>query len=152
LELLVKSLRSKKCAESSKPRAPRKGEESREPRARANGRYVPRAVVREVVARDGGQCTFEGPDGRRCTARSGLQLDHVIPFAKGGTTTAENLRQLCGPHNQHEAERVFGAEHVRSQREARRARTERERRARAEARAASEPREATLVPRTRLSP
>ena len=118
LELLVQVLRKKKLAATSKPQP------ARETSMNANGRYVPRAVVREVVARDGGQCAFVGPDGRHCTARSNLQLDHVIPFARGGRTTVENLRQLCAAHNQHEAERVFGREHMDEQRRASRVRAE----------------------------
>ena len=129
LEVLVQVLRKQKCAATSKPREPRAQ------RLTASGRYVPRSVVREVVARDGGQCTFVSPDGRRCTARSNLQLDHVIPFARRGSTTADNLRQLCAPHNQHEAERLFGAEHMRSRRADARAGAERSRRAKASARA-----------------
>lgn len=124
LEVLVQQLRRSKRAETSNPRPKR---------ASANGRYVPRAVVRAVHERDGGQCTFEGPDGRRCTARSNLQLDHVIPFARGGRTNLENLRQLCAAHNQYEAERAFGREHMDEQRRASRVRAEQAAARRAEA-------------------
>ena len=152
LELLVQALRKQKCAATSKPMS------AREPNTTANGRHVPRAVAREVIARDGGQCTFVAPDGRRCSARTNLQLDHVIPLARGGRTTTDNLRQLCGPHNQHEAERVFGKPHMQAQREARRARTERSQRARAAGRvskakrATREPAGPSNEPRATQSP
>lgn len=113
LELLVQTLRKSKYAETAKPRAQR---------AEATGRHVPAAIRRAVAERDGHQCTFEGPDGRRCSERSDLELDHIIPFARGGKTIVDNLRWLCGRHNQHEAERVFGSEHIQEQREASRAR------------------------------
>ncbi|MEO7868641.1 MAG: HNH endonuclease, partial [Candidatus Eisenbacteria bacterium] len=47
--------------------------------------------------------------GHRCQCDSRLELDHIEPVARGGETTVENLRLRCRAHNQHEAERVFGA-------------------------------------------
>ncbi|HKK70126.1 MAG TPA: HNH endonuclease signature motif containing protein [Candidatus Krumholzibacteria bacterium] len=35
-------------------------------------------------------------------------MDHVEPFALGGSHEAENLRVLCAAHNRRAAERVFG--------------------------------------------
>ena len=104
----------------------------REAPASANGRHVPHAVVRAVSERDGYQCTFKDPGGRRCSERINLQFDHVIPFARGGQTTVENVRLLCVVHNQHEAERVYGEAHMREQRAASRASAERAGTARAE--------------------
>jgi hypothetical protein len=75
-------------------------------------RYVRRAVVREVYARDEGQCTFVSANGRRCSERGALELHHVIPFGLGGPATVENLRVLCRAHNALFAERDFGADHI----------------------------------------
>ncbi len=124
LQALVATLRKKRYAATSQPR---------ETPVHANARHVPRAVVRAVSERDGGQCAFKSPDGRRCTERMNLEFDHVIPFARGGQTTVANVRQLCPVHNQHEAERVFGVEHMREQRAASRARAEQANTAKAEA-------------------
>jgi hypothetical protein len=33
----------------------------------------------------------------------------VVPFARGGPTTTENLALRCRAHNAYEAEQVFGA-------------------------------------------
>jgi hypothetical protein len=80
--------------------------------ARAAGRdprYIPAAIKRAVIQRDGGQCTFVAADGRRCESRTRLEFDHVTAVARGGQTTIGNLRLRCRTHNQHEAERVFGA-------------------------------------------
>jgi hypothetical protein len=123
LEVLVETLRTAKYAETS---------HARDGMANTNVRNVPRAVVRAVSERDGRQCTFEDPDGRRCTERSGLQFDHVRPFARGGRTTVENLRLLCAVHNQYEAQRVYGVQHMREQQAASRGRAERAKTARAE--------------------
>lgn len=124
LQVLVACLRKSRFAATSQPR---------EAKGLANGRHVPRSVVREVSERDGFQCTFRGPDGQRCTERMGLEFDHVVPFARGGKTTADNLRLLCRAHNQHEAERVYGETHMRVRREASRAGRNQARAVRAEA-------------------
>lgn len=42
-----------------------------------------------------------------------LQIDHVIPCARGGTNSIENLRLLCERHNKLEAERVLGTNTIR---------------------------------------
>ena len=36
-----------------------------------------------------------------------LEFHHVVPFADGGATTAENLSLRCRAHNGYEAERWF---------------------------------------------
>jgi Holliday junction resolvasome RuvABC DNA-binding subunit len=41
-----------------------------------------------------------------------LEIDHKKPRALGGEHTVANTRLLCRGHNQWEAERVFGKEHV----------------------------------------
>lgn len=74
-------------------------------------RYVPREVLREVFARDGGQCSFVSPDGRRCTARGFLEVHHHdVTFARGGAATADNLKLACRAHNFFLAERDYGRE------------------------------------------
>jgi hypothetical protein len=80
---------------------------AREPRA-ASSRYVPRAVLREVYARDAGQCTYVSPDGRRCSARGFLEVHHHKAFARGGEATVDNLRLSCRAHNFWLAERELG--------------------------------------------
>jgi hypothetical protein len=48
------------------------------------------AVRQAVWARDGGRCV-------RCGSQQELQYDHIIPLARGGADTAENLQLLCAP-------------------------------------------------------
>lgn len=59
---------------------------------------LPVAVKREVWRKSQGQCCYHH-QGRRCSSRFQLEIDHVIPLAKGGTNAIENLRLLCRQHN-----------------------------------------------------
>ena len=75
-------------------------------------RHVPAAVARAVFLRDGQQCSYVAPDGRRCSARRCLELDHVHPWAEGGASTIENLRLRCRAHNQRYARQYFGKSRI----------------------------------------
>src|SRR6187549_2974425 len=75
-------------------------------------RHVPAAVARAVFLRDGQQCSYVAPDGRRCSARRCLELDHVHPWAEGGESTIEDLRLRCRAHNQRYARQYFGKSRV----------------------------------------
>lgn len=56
-------------------------------------RIIPTAVKLEVWKRDGGKC-------QECNATDELHFDHIVPFAKGGTSfTAANVQLLCARHN-----------------------------------------------------
>lgn len=58
-------------------------------------------------------------DGHRCGETRGLQFDHIVPIAQGGTTSESNLRMLCAAHNRHEADRLLGKDNVAAIRERR---------------------------------
>jgi 5-methylcytosine-specific restriction endonuclease McrA len=77
----------------------------------SNGRAA-RATRREVFERDGDQCTYVGPDGKRCEATAFLELDHVDSRALGGGDESHNLRVRCRAHNRLWAEQTFGKQHV----------------------------------------
>ncbi len=79
------------------------------------GDGVPRAVRREVFERDGEQCTFADDRGNRCPSRTKLELDHIVPRARGGPSHADNLRVVCSAHNRLYAEQAFGRAHVEQQ-------------------------------------
>ena len=98
LALLVSELERKKMAMAARPR-------SRTAPA-LHSRHVPAGVKREVWKRDGGQCAFAGTEGR-CRERGFLEYHHVVPYADGGTTTADNLQLRCRAHNVYEMERDF---------------------------------------------
>jgi 5-methylcytosine-specific restriction endonuclease McrA len=59
--------------------------------SRMSGRYIPRDIMLKVVRRDNYTCQV-------CAGRvldNEIEIDHIIPHAKGGPTTPENLRLLC---------------------------------------------------------
>jgi 5-methylcytosine-specific restriction endonuclease McrA len=71
-------------------------------------RYVAAAVRDQAFMRAEFRCSYVGPDGRRCTATVALQVDHIVPVARGGCSNPENLRVLCAEHNRLEAQRLMG--------------------------------------------
>ena len=74
----------------------------------AESRYVAPEVLERVHERDSYRCVYRGRDGRRCTARAGLQIDHSDPFGIFHSNEESLLRLLCPHHNLLEAERVYG--------------------------------------------
>jgi hypothetical protein len=55
-------------------------------------RNIPPGIRAAVLDRDGHKCSY-------CGSPYDLTIDHIIPVAKGGTSTIENLRTLCGRCN-----------------------------------------------------
>jgi 5-methylcytosine-specific restriction endonuclease McrA len=112
LDALIEKLEKSRYAATDRPRA-----QARPARVRPYNRHIPAAVKREVVERDGHRCTFVSETGHRCEATSGLEFDHIRPFAMGGVTSAANLRLCCRDHNQYAAEQEFGCEFMDTKRE-----------------------------------
>ena len=81
-------------------------------RTTKRSRYLPAADREQALEGAAYQCEYVAPGGRRCTERTALQIDHVKPYAKGGTHDLKNLRVLCPRHNLYSAEREFGREFV----------------------------------------
>ncbi len=88
------------------------GEKGKKRSCAARTRHILQAVRDEVFVRDGGRCTFVGKNGKRCGETRNLEIDHIIPYAKGGSNSPENLRLLCFKHNRLAAERVYGMDHM----------------------------------------
>jgi hypothetical protein len=74
--------------------------------------HVPARVKREVWTRDGGRCQWKLDSGAICGSTHRLELDHVVPRALGGASTADNLTVLCSVHNAVAARQVFGERHM----------------------------------------
>ena len=121
LDALIPKLETRKFAAAATPRmGPRRPTKSL--------RHIPAEVTRAVWERDQGQCTFVSESGHRCQARKFIEFDHVQEVARGGEASIGGIRLLCHAHNQHQAERTFGAELMRHKRiAAREARAEKRR-------------------------
>ena len=73
---------------------------AQQPHGARRSRYIPAAVRREVWRRDGGCCSYVDPySGRRCGSRFLLELDHIVPFALGGSAEPSNLSLSCAAHH-----------------------------------------------------
>ncbi len=71
-------------------------------------RYVPNALRQQVKAAAEHRCTFRSVSGVRCNQTAHLEIDHIRPWAKGGSSQdIENLRVLCRAHNQLAAKQAF---------------------------------------------
>jgi len=86
---------------------------------RPGSRRVPVDVARVVWKRDEGRCAFVNAEGRRCSERRFLTIEHRQPFAQGGPATPDNLCLFCKSHNGYAAEQVFGKEFIQKKRESR---------------------------------
>lgn len=53
---------------------------------------IPRALAKRVMERDGYRCVS-------CGGHLDLTCDHVVPEARDGETTLENLQTMCRPCN-----------------------------------------------------
>jgi 5-methylcytosine-specific restriction endonuclease McrA len=96
----------------AKPRRSPERKPATGPGQETNPRTIPAGVRRQEWERDGGACAWIAPDGTRCGSTWMLELDHIRPVALGGTSTLENLRVSCRPHNVLHAEHVYGSEHM----------------------------------------
>ncbi len=114
LDALIAQVEKQRFGVGARMRPARRAASRRTP---ANDRRIPMAIRHAVFRRDGGRCTFVGDTGQRCDSCHSLQFDHVVPLARGGLTTADNLRLRCRTHNRLEAERAFGAAFMRAKRE-----------------------------------
>jgi len=100
LDVLIDKLERERFGQAKRPRSGSAPQPDR--------RRIPNAVRREVIARDGWQCSYVSPDGQRCPCTQFLQFHHEHAWALGGTSEAANIRILCAAHNQLLAENDFG--------------------------------------------
>lgn len=64
-------------------------------------RIIPTSVKLEVWQRDGGKCVM-------CGSSNELHFDHILPYAKGGTSLkTDNVQLLCARHNLSKSDRII---------------------------------------------
>ena len=92
----------RQAAACAKPTAPPRTQTSAAKAGGVTGRAIPAAVKRAVWRRDRGRCSYvDRASGRRCGSEHLLQIDHVVPYARGGAAEPNNLRLLCAAHHRH---------------------------------------------------
>lgn len=65
-----------------------------------HNRYIPRALKIRIWHKAKGKCQFVDLKTKtRCESNHALEFDHIVPVARGGTTTENNLNLLCDQHN-----------------------------------------------------
>jgi 5-methylcytosine-specific restriction endonuclease McrA len=101
LDALLSETKKKKAALTDRPR-------SRVTTATKKTRAIPARVRREVFERDAGQCRFVDCEGRRCESTWKVEFHHRVPYARGGSHSADNIQLRCRAHNQYEAELEYG--------------------------------------------
>ncbi len=99
----LKRLEARRVAHTARPR-----KAVAESDTRPRSRRIPAAVRRAVWGRDGGRCRFVDENGRRCTARRGLQFHHRHPYGYGGDHSVENVQLVCRTHNRYLADIDYG--------------------------------------------
>jgi hypothetical protein len=114
-EVFLEKIDPERCIERRKKRSENKNNKA--PSAASTNhnqtRHIRGAVKDEVWVKHNGRCAFVNTSGKRCNSTHNLQFDHFpIPFARGGPSTADNLRLLCAKHNRHTAEKVYGKQHI----------------------------------------
>jgi 5-methylcytosine-specific restriction endonuclease McrA len=111
LDLLIADRMRQRFGQTTRPRRSRgpsaTGEHQR------NRAHVTHETRRLLIERDGLGCSYVDESGERCGAVARLEFDHIVPHARGGPPTVENLRLRCRAHNRLAAELEFGREHVR---------------------------------------
>jgi hypothetical protein len=89
-------------------RRPRTKTPSQPKPRKPESKHIPHEVRRDVIARDGVQCSYVSAAGKRCKQQGFIELHHEEPSARGGQSTTSNIRTLCRAHNQLRAEQDFG--------------------------------------------
>ena len=67
------------------------------------------ALIHELTRKNGYQCSYLDPVTKvRCHSQYALQMDHVVPWSKGGRTELANMRFLCRNHHNRVSFLEFG--------------------------------------------
>ncbi len=69
---------------------------------------LPTQIKQQVWSKADGRCEYEY-QGRRCSSRYQLEIDHQHPLALGGSNELSNLRLACKNHNGFAAIQALGA-------------------------------------------
>lgn len=66
-------------------------------------------LTHQLTNKEGYRCSFVDEEtGKRCVSKYKLEIDHAIPWSKGGSTELSNLRYLCNFHHRRVSFLQFG--------------------------------------------
>jgi 5-methylcytosine-specific restriction enzyme A len=66
-------------------------------------RSIPLSVRLDVLTRDGYKCVYCGRNSQQID----LEIDHIIPYSKGGSNQIDNLQSLCFDCNRGKGARII---------------------------------------------
>ena len=69
------------------------------PESRKNREYISKSTRIEVRKRDNDRCVD-------CGSEEDLEFDHIIPYSKGGSSSANNIQILCRPCNRRKSNKL----------------------------------------------
>jgi 5-methylcytosine-specific restriction endonuclease McrA len=70
------------------------------PKQRQRREHISQNIKVQLMSRAQEQCEYRAADGKRCESKHFLEIDHIVPLAKGGSSEFQNLRIYCRAHNQ----------------------------------------------------
>ncbi|MBK9294339.1 MAG: HNH endonuclease [Oligoflexia bacterium] len=79
------------------------------PEVASISRHIPAQTRKFIWRRDQGACQYQDPITKKlCLSKRYIEIDHIHPWALGGSHAPTNLRLLCNTHNVLMAEKGFG--------------------------------------------
>jgi len=100
-------LESKRYGRTSQPRKTLAGTDPT-----PTSRHIPAAARRAVYERDGGRCSYNDRQGRRCGERHELEFHHRFPFGLGADQSPAGITLRCRTHNLLAAEQDHGSARI----------------------------------------
>ena len=95
-------IRESILASSPKPKRTKKSKKQAKSTRRSH--YIPAATRVDVLRRDNHRCVYCGVSAKKAE----LEIDHIIPFSKGGSNAISNLQTLCSVCNKGKSNRFSG--------------------------------------------
>ena len=75
-------------------------------------RHISPEIRERVFEKADYQCEYHGSDGVRCSSRTGLQIEHSLPFAIYRSNDEQYLKIFCKAHNHFAAEEFYGRKFI----------------------------------------
>jgi 5-methylcytosine-specific restriction endonuclease McrA len=92
---LINQANSQKADKPAKPKAKKPAATSSQSKAKQDkekrSRHIPASLRVSVLHRDSYKCVFCGRSAKTVQ----LEVDHIVPFSKGGSNDSSNLQTLC---------------------------------------------------------